>query len=584
MDLVIHGVNRLKKRISLSNYSLASQIVIINFSTAFAALIFLILFNFYLLTSNENIIKQNKLFLNNLKEISEYLGNNAIKRILTFDDSCNSVSESQESEEIKIENREENRIDCQEAVFISKNYDDKPPQLDPTYTQKYIYTNFLNKKINVKVFTDDWSKLADTNDVYATDEEIFISDITSKNVKENNKKINIFSIYKETYFKIYNLLQKYFDEKKVIKIKNENITVRETIKTKNITSYMYKDSNNDFKTIFAGPILKDDKVYGVVLMVAPLSFVNDESASQSMLLTTFFLFFISVMFVLSFLFSKSIITPIKLLSKNTQLERSKTTIENESINYPQRNDEIGILSKEIKNMSEDLKKRINEIEGFAADVSHELKNPLASLKSTSELLLNNKISNEKKSILLKNIQKDVHRINTLITDIAKYTLAQIEIEEEAFYEFNLVVFLKELLESYSSNSKNIKIIFQSESESTNIYANREKLAQVFLNLIDNSISHSPSNSKILIKIKVIDNIVKIHILDQGPGIDSKLNNKIFERFYTDRPSTQINHSGLGLSIAKNIIESFGGSISLVSIDSQQYLGACFEINLPLKEN
>ena len=120
MDLVIHGVNRSKKRISLSNYSLASQIVIINFSTAFAALIFLILFNFYLLTSNENIIKQNKLFLNNLKEISEYLGNNAIKRILTFDDSCNSVSESQESEEIKIENREENRIDCKEAVFISK--------------------------------------------------------------------------------------------------------------------------------------------------------------------------------------------------------------------------------------------------------------------------------------------------------------------------------------------------------------------------------------------------------------------------------------------------------------------------------
>ena len=212
MDLVIHGVNRLKKRISLSNYSLASQIVIINFSTAFAALIFLILFNFYLLTSNENIIKQNKLFLNNLKEISEYLGNNAIKRILTFDDSCNSVSESQESEEIKIENREENRIDCQEAVFISKNYDDKPPQLDPTYTQKYIYTNFLNKKINVKVFTDDWSKLADTNDVYATDEEIFISDITSKNVKENNEKINIFSIYKETYFQIYNLLQKYLNQ------------------------------------------------------------------------------------------------------------------------------------------------------------------------------------------------------------------------------------------------------------------------------------------------------------------------------------------------------------------------------------
>ena len=130
------------------------------------------------------------------------------------------------------------------------------------------------------------------------------------------------------------------------------------------------------------------------------------------------------------------------------------------------------MSKEIKNMSEDLKKRIDEIEGFAADVSHELKNPLTSLKSTSELLLDKKISEEKKSLLLHNIQKDVHRMNTLITDISRYTLAQIEIDEELFYEFDLVLFTRELLESYSSNSKNIKILFKAENDSAIIYANK----------------------------------------------------------------------------------------------------------------
>ncbi len=564
-------MNRLKKRISLSNYSLTTQIVIINFSTTVVALIFLILFNFYLLTSNENLINQNKLYLSKLNDISDYLGKNAIKRILTFNDTCTRVLK-------------ENNEDCKTNDFINKNYEDKPPQLDPTYTQKYIYSNFLKKKITIKVFTDDWTKLADTDDVYADDEEIFISDISTLTEDNNYENINFFSIYKEAYFMIFNTLQKYLDIKKVSKIKNENITVKETIKSKSTTSYMYKDGNEEFKTIFAAPILKDNKVYGVVLIIAPLTFANNESASQSILLTNFFLFFISVMFLLSFLFSKSIVTPIKHLSKNTQLERGKSLFKEQDINYPQREDEIGILSKEIKNMSEDLKKRINEIEGFAADVSHELKNPLTSLKSTSELLLNNKISDEKKSMLLKNIQKDVQRMNILITDISKYTLAQIEIEEEVFYEFDLVIFLKELLESYSSNSKNIKLIFQPEKKPTIIYANRDKLAQVFLNLIDNSISYSPSNSKILIKFKVVNNNVKIHIFDQGPGIDGKLYKKIFERFYTDRPSSQINHSGLGLSIAKNIVESFGGSISLVSIDSQQYLGACFEINLPLKEN
>ena len=103
-------------------------------------------------------------------------------------------------------------------------------------------------------------------------------------------------------------------------------------------------------------------------------------------------------------------------------------------------------------------------------------------------------------------------------------------------------------------------------------------------IIDNSISYSPTNSEILIKSRIVNNIVKIHILDQGPGIGSNLSNKIFDRFYTDRPSDQINHTGLGLSIAKNIIESFSGSIKLTTINSNQYLGACFEINLPLKEH
>ena len=117
-----------------------------------------------------------------------------------------------------------------------------------------------------------------------------------------------------------------------------------------------------------------------------------------------------------------------------------------------------------------------------------------------------------------------------------------------------------------------------------IYANRDKLAQVFLNLIDNSISYSPPNSEILVTLKIFEKNVKIQILDQGPGIDSKLSNKIFNRFYTDRPSSQINHTGLGLAIAKNIIESFSGSIKSININSQQYLGACFEINLPLKEH
>ena len=287
------------------------------------------------------------------------------------------------------------------------------------------------------------------------------------------------------------------------------------------------------------------------------------------------------MFFLSLLFSQSIVSPIKILSKILRSERDKSNKKNNKLTYPERNDEIGILSGDIRGMSEDLKNRISEIEGFAADVSHELKNPLASLKSSNELLVENKISYEKKYLLLKNMQKDINRMNILITDISSYTLTQVEIDKELFYSFDVIEFLKDFLEPYFTNPKNIKINFEFEKKPSMINANKDKLAQVFSNLIDNSLSYSSQNSEILIEQKTIDKNVVVSLFDQGPGIDANLKNKIFERFYTDREVDQDKHSGLGLSIAKKIIESFSGSLKLNNVKSEKYFGACFSIILPL---
>ena len=102
-------------------------------------------------------------------------------------------------------------------------------------------------------------------------------------------------------------------------------------------------------------------------------------------------------------------------------------------------------------------------------------------------------------------------------------------------------------------------------------------------MIENSLSYSPPNSEILINHSVINQEVIIQVIDQGSGISLNLRDKIFDRFYTDRPLEQNKHSGLGLSITKKIIESFSGSIKLINNKSQKYLGACFQINLPLKD-
>ena len=580
MAQAIRGVSNNTKKISLSNYSLTTQIIIINILTAFLGCIFLLLINYLLISNNNNLDKQINNIASDLNRITIFLSNNAIKRVPQFNvENCDINSSNAETE-------------CGEKFFSD-------PQLDPTLTQKYLLENYLYGIHKVKIYDDSWIRYADTEDIFISEDvveidnkqtlsnlDIFLSRKGSDEDKITENKDSLFNKYKENYLDLFNNLQKYFNNKFLSKIgvgkyKSEILLVQETIKKIANVSYLYKDENQDTILVSSAPIIKSGNTYGVAIVSGILKSENNESGLISFNLINLFIIIIFIMFFLSLLFSQSIVSPIKILSKILRSERDKSNKKNNKLTYPERNDEIGILSDDIHSMSEDLKNRISEIEGFAADVSHELKNPLASLKSSNELLVENKISNEKKYLLLRNMQKDIDRMNVLITDISRYTLTQVEIDEELFYNFDVVEFLNDFLEPYFTNTKNIKINFEFEKKISMINANKDKLAQVLSNLIDNSLSYSPQNSEILIEQKTTDKDVIVSFFDQGPGINSRLKNKIFERFYTDREVNQDKHSGLGLSIAKKIIESFSGSLKLNNVKSEKYFGACFSIILPL---
>ena len=560
-------MNSFFKKLSLSNYSLTSQILIINFLTAIIGLFFFIIINFFLISTDTDKrfkiqSKQNNKIIN---QIANYLEESAILRVRLFNETCEENISKDSDYEIK------NNIQECEDIILSE------PQLEPTITQKYVIQNYLDENFIVKIYDESWIVYVDTEEMYLSS---YVMELDIENFTENR---NFFNVYKNLYLNLFQKIHDFFIKIKLqsffIDFRGDVFVVQETIKKQLSSSNIYLDSENNITQIISKPIVKNSSVYGVVLIKSILNQDENHISIISFNLINLYFVIILIMFLSSLFFSRSLISPIKLLSRITRFEREKSNKKN-NLEYPRRKDEIGILGKDISSMSDDLKKRINEIESFASDVSHELKNPLSSLKSSSELLIQNKITEDSKNLLIKNMTKDIERMNILISDISNYTLTQVEIDEEIFEKFDVIVFVEDFIKSLPHN--NIKIDFKSNNAPAYIVANKNKLAQVFYNIIHNSFSYSPSKSKILINTIMQDENIIFHIVDQGIGVPLDFKEKIFDRFYTDRLKDKDKHTGLGLSISRKIIESFKGSINLIENHYEIYQGACFEIKLPLE--
>ena len=566
MDLDIHGVNNISK-FSLSSFSLTYQLFLINLLITIFGFTFFLIFNFYLINNNKFINQNYEEALLDLQNITNYLANNSIARIPLFDDSCKNLKKD----------------DCPIDKLVKNELELSDPELEPTSAQKFIIQTYLNEIYEIKIYNDNWIKLIDTRNLYSLES---VSEIEFlENINENK---NYYQDYEDFYqYHFYEFSKKIISKKFIEtaeKRKSDINIVSETIRKKEIINKIYFDKDNELYKIFTAPITSNGVVFGVVILDYPLISKNQSLGSVSFNLFNFFILFVIVMVALSFFFSRSIVRPIKKLSFLTLLETQKLKQRTKLI-YPQRKDEIGILSKEIQKLSNNLKSQIDQLEKFAADVSHELKNPITSIQSIIELLQNKKIKEEDKRNLIFDLDKDLKRMNRLISDISNFTRIKAEIEIENFEYLNIKKFLDEVKEHYHNNKENINIIINPSENLYFVLVNKKKLFQVFFNLIDNSLSLAPNRSKILLKFSSIDNkLLQIKIYDQGKKISLKDKEKIFERFYTDRDINRDKHSGLGLSIAREIITSFKGSLQLTESDNLNYTGSCFIINLPLKEH
>tara|TARA_Y100000590_G_scaffold372760_1_gene436010 strand:+ start:2363 stop:4051 length:1689 start_codon:yes stop_codon:yes gene_type:complete len=553
-----------KNKLFLSNYPLTYQLLFINLLISFVGFISFIIFNIYSIKNDNKILLEHERAFVEAKNITNYLQTNSILRVPLYNENCEEKNNNKECENINLSD----------------------PELEPSRTQQYVFQNFLKDNFNIKVYNDNWIKFADTDEMYANT-DVSELDITNVSLSATN----IFIRYRNFYLSLFNkyrnsfIYNKYIDSSK--KLGSVINIVSETIKKRAIFSKKFYKEDYDIIQIVSSPIIYENQIFGVVIISYSITSENINLGLNSFNLFNFYLFFVLVMLILTFFFSRSLVRPIKLLSKISIVEREKLH-HNKKFEYPLRGDEIGTLSREIQSMSSDLKLQIDQLEKFAADVSHELKNPLTSLNSANDLLTNNKISQSDKKNLIRNMAKDIERMNLLISDIANFTKIKAEIENEDFEYINIIELVKYVSTRYKGNNKNIIINHDFNTNNSNnnklfVLANKNKLAQVFLNIIDNSISISDKNKSILITIETIENKnVSIKIYDQGKGIPKDQAKRIFDRFYSDRDENRNNHSGLGLSIAKEIISTFKGAIKVVDSDKNLYSGACFLINLPLK--
>ena len=560
----------IKRLFSLSSYNLTFQLIILNLIIVFLGLVFLSYFNFNLIQNNKFIDNRDQSIRLNLSNITKYLENTSILRvpIFQYDYRCRYLQDIEAYKE-----------SCDLADNINP-IELSEPELEKFTTEQFIFQNFGDKDFNTVIYNENWIKIADSSNLFLSTE---VEEIDLSETRENI--VDFSNFFEKIYINNFNHINNYILENKFTKNLDKNvheiILIIDTIKEKQKLVKTFKDENNDITRILTSPIIQDNNVYGVVLIKYKLLLNNNELARQSLNFFNFFLLFIVVTILLSFIFLRGLITPLRQLTKITVLERDKTN--KKKLIYPLRSDEIGILSNQIQLMSNELKSQINQLEKFSSDVAHELKNPLTAIKSSIELLTSKNITKENRSKLMNNFNKDIDRMNKLISDISHFSKTIAEIEIENFELTNVNKFLKENFGEKSTNKKNIKILLQTDNNKNLVLLNKDKFLQVILNLIDNSISIAKNNSNILITSnKKNENCVEIKIYDQGKGIDLKEKNKIFDRFYTDRIDDRDKHSGLGLSISYEIINSFNGSIELTESDKLDFRGACFLIKLPLK--
>ena len=368
------------------------------------------------------------------------------------------------------------------------------------------------------------------------------------------------------------------------------------------------NASGDTVISYAFPIQRLRNIRGVLQLSTEDGDIDEVIARERLNILTLFAVVTGVMAIVSLFMANTIAKPVERLAVAAERVQRSIKSRQQIPDFSHRSDEIGHLSEALRGMTNALYNRIAAIESFAADVAHELKNPLTSLRSAVETLPLVK-NDEARGKLLAVIQHDVRRLDRLISDISDASRLDAELAKADAEPVDLAALLQAVVSMANDNDSSTKARVHlnvlpflparthsknAQSPSTKdayfVMGHDSRLGQVVINLLENAASFAPVDSITLVTLSRNKSSITLTVEDDGPGIPEHALERVFERFYTDRPPEQGfgQNSGLGLSISRQIIEAHRGTITVENRPASKPEhghvgksgGACFTVTLP----
>ncbi len=447
---------------------------------------------------------------------------------------------------------------------------------------------YRNYTINKKLLESIIGQLIDPKTLNAK-----VYDSNNKLIHESNQffseqKVAIFPISetkdKSLFWSIYNKLIRFFglDSIRHLKYANDyNVVSNALDGSKNIV--VNKNQSGQAIVHVSVPIVKFKAIVGYLVLSTQSSTIDMIVYEERASIMKVFMIASIITIILSLILSNTIAKPMRELADAANELTNNLNIRKKIPDFNKRNDEIGNLSSALNNMTITLLNRIDTIEKFSADVAHELRNPLTSLRSAIEAFPLIKNKNERLK-LIGIIQEDIDRVDRLISDISETSKLDTALTVEEREITDIYEFLHDSILLQNSRYKTNPITLNHDAIGIKLYSviNRDRLNQVFINLFDNARSFSNDGDRIDVNLRGEKDGIYIEVSDLGGGIMGTNIDRIFDRFYTDRPNNveTKKHSGLGLSIVKQIVDSHEGEVSVKNFKLGQRKGARFKIKLP----